>query len=115
MREALFVGAARSRLQAVHHLAVHARPFRGLRHRPGRGTAGRIGERGHDGHEMRMPDESRSRSNATYHRVMTEPIESGTCPVCGAREVYTDRKNATRSARETMAVSGHCFFLDTYI
>ncbi len=46
---------------------------------------------------------------------MTEGLESGTCPVCGTREVYSDRKNAGRSKRETMVVSGHGFYLDTYI
>jgi hypothetical protein len=46
---------------------------------------------------------------------MGDPTDQVPCPECGAREMYTDRNNAGRCAREIIGISGHKIFLDTYL
>jgi predicted nucleic-acid-binding Zn-ribbon protein len=41
---------------------------------------------------------------------------SGTCPKCGSRDIYTDKKNLKRGDRCSIAVSSWVkIFIDTYV
>jgi hypothetical protein len=43
-------------------------------------------------------------------------LKTGTCPVCGSKEVYTDKGQTKRGERMVLIVTGwKSYFLDTYI